>query len=178
MCAKVCWDLLVYWGLTSVRYVHGLWHDPEFTKSVSDVLDRGYELNARMQAFFREWHAIDDRQAEGAYVALIPFAAVGLRRLDLERPVDADGLRGLLAQNLDRMEGVAVAMFHKASNRLPDGGGPDGRAVNPYAVTLDSTRWSDDGLFEGSGLTQQEALERAEGIQTIWLDQFVRAPST
>jgi len=28
MCAKVSWDLLVYWGLASVRYVHGFWHDP------------------------------------------------------------------------------------------------------------------------------------------------------
>jgi flavin-dependent dehydrogenase len=178
MSAKVCWDLLVYWGLTSVRYVHGLWHDPEFTTSVSDVLDRGYDLNARVQAFFREWHAIDNRDAEGAYVALIPFAAVGLRRLDLERPVDADTLRGMLATNLERMEGVAVALFNKASERLPDGGGLDGRAVNPYAVGLDPAKWADDGLFDGPTLTPEQALERAEGIQTIWLDQFVRAASS
>ena len=177
MCAKVSWDLLVYWGLTSVRYVHGLWHDPEFTAEVSDLLDRGYDLNRRIQGFFREWHAIDDREAEDAYVALIPFAAVGLRRLDLERPLDRDGLKALLAQNVERMEGMAVAMFHKAAGRLPDPGAVEGRAVNPYAIGLDAGRWEKDGLFEGPGLTREQALERAEGIQTIWLDELADAPS-
>jgi flavin-dependent dehydrogenase len=174
MCAKVSWDLLVYWGLTSVRYVHGFWHDLEFTAETSELLDQGYDLNARIQGFFREWHAIDGREAEGAYVALIPFAAVGLRRLDLERPLDAAGLKALLAQNVERMEGIAVAMFHKAAERLPDAAvGPD-QVVNPYAVGLDPERWEADGLFDGSGLTYEQALERAEGIQTIWLDQYVR----
>ncbi|MBA2460938.1 MAG: tryptophan 7-halogenase [Actinobacteria bacterium] len=177
MCAKVSWDLLVYWGLTSVRYVHGLWHDPDFTAEVSDLLDRGYGLNVRIQRFFREWHAIDDREAEDAYIALIPFAAVGLRRLDLERPVDAEGLKALLAQNVERMEGMAVAMFNKAAERLPDAGAVQGRAVNPYAIGLDPSRWEEDGLFDGPGLTHEQALERAEGIQSIWLDELAGAPS-
>ena len=172
MCAKVSWDLLVYWGLTSVRYVHGFWHDPDFTAEVSDVLDRAHDLSRRIQGFFREWHAIDDREAEDAYIALIPFAAVGLRRLDLERPLDRDGLKALLAQNLERMEGMAVAMFHKAAERLPDPEAVQGREVNPYAVGLDPSRWEEDGLFEGPGLTREQALERAEGIQTIWLDEL------
>jgi flavin-dependent dehydrogenase len=175
MCAKVSWDLLVYWGLTSVRYVHGLWHDPEFTDEVRELLDRGYALNAHVQQFFREWHAIDDGAAEDAYVALIPFAAVGLRRLDLERPLDRDGLKALLAQNLERMEGMAVAMFHKAAARLPEGGPPEDRAVDPYAIGLDPSRWDGDGLFE-RGLTRAEALERAQGIQTIWLDEIAGMP--
>ena len=41
MCAKVSWDLLVYWGLTSVRYVHGFWHDLDFSAETSELLDRG-----------------------------------------------------------------------------------------------------------------------------------------
>jgi flavin-dependent dehydrogenase len=176
MCAKVCWDLLVYWGLTSVRYVHGLWHDLDFTDSVRDLLDRGYGLNAHMQSFFRDWHAIDDREAEDAYIALIPFAAVGLRRIDLERPLDADGLRALLAQNVERMEGVAVAMFHKAAGQLPDGDTAADRAVNPYRIGLDPGKWEQDGLFSKPGLTAKEAGERAEGIETIWLDQITGKP--
>jgi flavin-dependent dehydrogenase len=176
MCAKVSWDLLVYWGLTSVRYVHGLWHDPEFTKDVTELLDRGYGLNGHVQGFFREWHAIDDREAENAYIALIPFAAVGLRRIDLERPLDAEGLKALLAKNVGRMEGMAVAMFHKALERLPDGGGVGDRTINPYAIGLDPEAWERNGLFEG-GITRAEALERAEGIQTIWLDELARSPS-
>jgi flavin-dependent dehydrogenase len=171
MCAKVCWDLLVYWGLTSVRYVHGLWHDLEFAASVSDLLDQGYGLNEHMQGFFREWHAIDEREAENVYVALIPFAAVGLRRIDLERPLDAEGLKTLLAENVERMEGVAVAMFHKACERLPDAELQEGQAVNPYAVGLDPERWEEDGLFDAPGLTLEQAKARAEGIETIWLDE-------
>ncbi len=176
MCAKVSWDLLVYWGLTSVRYVHGFWHDLDFSAETSELLDRAYELNERIQRFFREWHAIDDREAEDAYIALIPFAAVGFRRLDLERPLDRDGLKALLAENVGRMEGMAVAMFHKACTRLPDASAVDGRPVNPYAIGLDAGRWEEDGLFDGPGLTREQALERAEGIQTIWLDELADAP--
>jgi flavin-dependent dehydrogenase len=174
MSAKVCWDLLVYWGLTSVRYVHGLWHDLEFTDSVGHLLDRGYGLNATVQSFFRGWHAIDDREAENAYVALIPFAAVGLRRIDLERPLDADGLEALLAENVERMEGIAVAMFHKACERLPGGEAVAGRVVNPFAIGLDPGRWEKDGLFDEPGLTLEQARERAQGIESIWLDDFVQ----
>lgn len=140
------------------------------------MLDRGYGLNTRIQGFFREWHAIDDREAEDAYVALIPFAAVGLRRLDLERPIDREGLKALLAQNVERMEGMAVVMFHKAAERLPNGGGVANRSVNPYAIGLDPSRWEEDGLFDEGGLTREQALERAEGIQTIWLDELADAP--
>jgi hypothetical protein len=176
MSAKICWDLLVYWGLTSVRYVHGLWHDPDFTASVRDLLDRGYDLNARMQAFFRQWHAIDDREFENAYNALLPFQAVSMRRIDLEKPLDADALRALLAENLERMEAVAVAMFHKACERLPDAEVGD-RAVNPYAVGLDPDKWEAEGLFRGPGLTLEQARQKAQGIDSIWLDRFVREPS-
>jgi flavin-dependent dehydrogenase len=179
MCAKVCWDILVYWALTSIRYVHGLWHDLEFTAEVSDVLGRGYALHSRMQSFFREWHAIDDREFEGAYVSLLPFAALAFRRVDLEKPIDRDGLKALLALNVERLEGVAVSMFHKAAERLPDGGAaldPD-RPVNPYAVGLDSRTWKADGLFDRPGLTLAEAHERAEGIESIWLDDYALEPT-
>lgn len=177
MCAKVCWDLLIYWGLTSVRYVHGLWHDLEFTASVSDQLDRGSALNQRIQAFFREWHAIDDREVAGVYVPLIPFGAVAFRRIDLERPLDADGLRALIAENLERMEGMAVAMFHKACERLPGADVSAERAVDPYAISLDPARWEADALFEAAGLTLEEASARAEGVETIWMDELLRAPA-
>ena len=72
---------------------------------------------------------------------------------------------------------MAVAMFHKAAQRLPDPDAVQGRLVNPYAVGLDRSRWEQDGLFEGSGLTREQALERAEGIQTIWLDELAGQPS-
>ena len=130
--------------------------------------------NAHVQGFFRQWHAIDNREAEDAYIPLIPFPAVAFRRLELERPLDADGMKALLAENVRRMEGMAVAMFHKACEHLPAPADLQGDgAVNPYAIGLDPKRWQEDGLFEGPGLTLAEAYERAEGIRTIWLDELV-----
>ena len=66
-------------------------------------------------------------------------------------------------------------MFHKAYERLEGAPPLDGRAVSPYAIGLDPERFEQDGLFGGEGLTLEQAMERAEGIQTIWLDRFVRA---
>jgi flavin-dependent dehydrogenase len=169
MSAKVCWDLLVYWGLTSPRYVHGVWPAPEFTARVRERLDRGYDLNARMQRFFREWHAIDDRPLEDVYMALLPVGAVAFRRLDLERPLDAAGVEALIDENLARMEGVAVAMFHKAAERLDGAPVDPERPVDPTAIGLDPGRWDEDGLFDGAGLTLEQAMARADGIQNLWL---------
>src|SRR6266511_1116130 len=106
MSAKLAWDFLVYWGLKAVRYIHGVWHGPGFMAEVRDELERGHRLNARVQEFFREWHAIDEREAEGRYVSPVAFPALVQRHLDLESPMDREAVKVRMGENVEVMEAV------------------------------------------------------------------------
>jgi flavin-dependent dehydrogenase len=172
MSAKLSWDFLVYWGLKAVRFVHGVWHDPEFMAEVRDDLVRGHQLNARMQEFFREWHAIDDREAEGRHVSPVAFPGLVQRHLDLESPMDREAVKARIPENVEFMEAVAVVYFHKAAERLPDGAPAEDTTINPYAISLEPSRWEADGLFDGTGLTLEEALAKTQGIESLWLDKL------
>ena len=73
------------------------------------------------------------------------------------------------------MEGMAVAMFHKACTRLPTR--PPWKGVPSTPTRSGSTQALGGGrAFDGQGLTREQALERAEGIQTIWIDELADAP--
>jgi flavin-dependent dehydrogenase len=176
MSVKLCWDLLLYWGVTALRAIHGVWHDPDFYASVRDTLDRAHRLNQRMQGFFREWHAIDDREVEGVFVPLVTFGALAKRKVMLDGPHEPDVVRGLLAENVDCMEAVAVAIFRKARESLSEGEVDGDRPVNPNAIGLDPSRWEQDGLFDEPGLTLEQAGAQAHGIENIWLDYLAQAP--
>jgi flavin-dependent dehydrogenase len=170
MSVKLCWDLLLYWGVTALRAIHGVWHDPAFYASVRDTLERAHRLNERMQELFRQWHAIEDREVEGRYVPLVTFGALAKRKVMLDGPHEPDAVRAMLAETADTMEGVAVAIFHRARAELADGEIDDVQPVNPYAVGLDPGRWEADGLFDASGITREQASAQSFGIETLWLD--------
>ena len=144
----------------------------DFMAEVREDLLRGHELNARVQEFFREWHAIDDREAENRHVNPVAFPGLVGRHLDLEQPMDREAVKARMKENVEFMEAVAVAFFHKAAERLPDGDPVADRAINPYAITLDPGRWEADGLFEGQTMTVDEALSKTEGIESLWLDRL------
>lgn len=170
MSVKLCWDLLLYWGITALRAIHGVWHDPDFYASVREDLDRAHRLNQRMQAFFREWHAIENPEVEGRFVPLITFGALAKRKVQLDGPHEPEAIRAMLEETADCMEAVAVAIFDRARKELADGALSDERPINPYAIGLDPGRWEGDGLFEEPGLTLEQANAQAFGIQTLWLD--------
>jgi flavin-dependent dehydrogenase len=170
MSVKLGWDILLYWGVTALRVVQGVWHDPDFAASVSDVLDRAHNLNERMQSLFREWHAIEDREPEGKYVPVVTFGALAQRKGELDQEHEPSVVKTMLGENVETLEAVAVAVFHKARENLADGEVGD-RAVNPYAVGLDPSRWEQDGLFDAPALTLEQASARARGVETIFADE-------
>jgi hypothetical protein len=171
MSVKLGWDLLLYWGVTALRAIQGVWHDPDFAASERDTIGRAHRLNERMQAFFREWHAIDNEQVEGEFVPLVNVIALGKRKFQLDGEHEPDAVRALLAENVETMEAMAVLVFHEARRALTGADLDDGRAVNPYAIGLDPDRWEQDGLFGEPGLTSDEAHSRAPGVEGLWFEE-------
>jgi len=173
MSVKICWDVFFYWSISCLRYIHGVWHDPDFDEEVRGTLDRAHELNQRMQVFFREWHELDDRELEDAFMPLVSFTALAQAKFALETPLEPDAVKSLLAANLEKLEAFAVVIFHRAAERLPDGAPAADRPVNAYAVGLSPERWERDRLFQDGGMTLEQARGKIPGVDTIWVDDLV-----
>jgi hypothetical protein len=71
---------------------------------------------------------------------------------------DDDALAQEIRDQVRASEALAVSTFHNAAGDLPGAPPPD-TPINPYAVGLDPEAWESDGLFEGPGLTLDQAME-------------------
>jgi hypothetical protein len=84
---------------------------------------------------------------------------------------DEDSLKKQIETNVELMESIAVALFHKGIELVPDADVPSDKKVNPYALSMKPERWESDGLFDGSGWSLDEVAEKATGLDATYLDQ-------
>jgi flavin-dependent dehydrogenase len=175
MQAKLVWDYVTYWSLTALRFFYEKNTDLEYMAQVEPHLDRGWRLSRRVQQLFRDWNRVERREFPGVFVNAAAFPGLVQRHLDLGADLDEETLRARFKENSDMLEALAVVIFHKAAEALPDGApGPD-RKINPYAISLDPSRWEQDGLFDGSGLSLEEARRLTEGVENMWVDELAKA---
>ncbi len=70
MVAKVIWDTAFYWGVFGLLYFHDAFRAVADSPSVAANLSRIALLSNRVQAFFREWHEVDQPTASNEFVDL------------------------------------------------------------------------------------------------------------
>jgi 2-polyprenyl-6-methoxyphenol hydroxylase-like FAD-dependent oxidoreductase len=59
MVAKVVWDTVIYWAFPGLLYFHDKIRKLSDSPNTVANLYRCWNIHSRVQAFFREWHAID-----------------------------------------------------------------------------------------------------------------------
>jgi len=70
MVSKIIWDTAFYWGVFGQLYFHRCFRTLFDQPALANSLTRLAELSNRMQAFFREWHAIDEPDLEADFIDL------------------------------------------------------------------------------------------------------------
>ncbi len=171
MNVKIGANNIHYWGCNALLFFKRKWADLEFMARVRPDVERIWAITRRLEAMYREWHALESREWRRALVSTAGFPAMFERHEDLERPFDDDALAAQLAANADLMEAYAVLAFHKGALSLPDGAPGEDEKINPYAVSLDPDRWDADGLFNGEGLTLVEARQtHAAGMENLFME--------
>ncbi|NJO81460.1 MAG: halogenase [Blastochloris sp.] len=70
MVTKIIWDTAFYWGVFGLLYFHHSFQHIADRPSIAANLSRIAILSNRVQAFFRQWHAIDDPSASKFFVDL------------------------------------------------------------------------------------------------------------
>jgi hypothetical protein len=97
---------------------------------------------------------------------LAPYIAA---QEELGFPADIDEVVRRSEKNIQSVRAMAVWIFHKAAEALPEKPADD-VAINPAAISLDPSRWEADGLFEGDGMSLNQAKEILVGIEEMDLD--------
>jgi hypothetical protein len=177
MNVKIGGNNILYWGTLGLLFFHRKFTDLEFMASVRGDLERIWAITRRLEAMYREWHAIESGEWRRAMVPTAAFPAQFERHMDMVGGFDDATLKQKLASTAELLEAYAVLTFNRAAKELPDGPPGDDRKINPYAVSLDPDRWEGDGLFNGDGLTVAEARETpAAGMEHLFMERIASGP--
>ena len=161
MCGLLTWDFYSNHAGSVLLFTQNKFTDIDFMRRADEYLDRLFKLNINMHKLFREWHELEHKPRDPDILATFPVLLGGLVGLVKEYP-DEEALLEELRTNVRNSEAMAVAIFNQAAQALPEGP-PADRPINPYALSLDPTRWEADGLFEEPGLTIEQARGMVRG---------------
>ncbi len=141
MVAKVIWDTIIYWAVPGLLAFHDTFRRLADSPGAYGNLLRAWQLHARVQAFFREWHAIDNPPAANVFAdpySLLEFI------VDLHNGMAAglpdDQLEVQFGRNVELLEQVAGQLVSTVSDRLAD------RVAEP-AVADQLDAWHADPLL-------------------------------
>ena len=174
MSSKILWEFAAYWVLAALPFMQGVLTDPEFNAEVSADNRRMLLAGSRMEQMFRDWHELGQREWRGAFIANKAWPDLYQLHLDLGERFDRETLKRKWAQNADLLEGLAVVIFAKAAEQLPDATLDPEQPINPAAISLDPSRWEKDGLFKGAGISLNEARARTAGVEPMLLDELIQ----
>lgn len=111
MVAKVIWDTIMYWSVPGLLFFHDKFPRLGDSPYALANLFRAWKIHTRVQQFAREWHAVDDRPAEGVFAdpyTLLPFI------VDLHEGMAA----GLSDDRLDEQFTKNVALMEQVAGQL------------------------------------------------------------
>ena len=111
MPAKVVWDFAYYWSFPAFFFFHDRLCDLRAFASAEEALDALRDLNAEVQAVFREWHAATpDARVEGGEGLFFDVTEIPMMyRLNrgLTEPLADDAFVSRLMENIDGLRALA-----------------------------------------------------------------------
>jgi flavin-dependent dehydrogenase len=179
MNVKIGGNNILYWGTLGLLFFHRKFTDLEFMAAVRPDLERIWGVTRALEAMYREWNGIENREWRRAMVPTAAFPAMFERHVDMAGEFDDETLKKKLASTAELMEAYAVLAFHRAATALPDGAPGEDEKINPYAISLDPNRWEADALLGGEGLSVSEARQTpAAGMENLFMEAIARGPES
>ncbi|HEU5378189.1 MAG TPA: tryptophan 7-halogenase [Ktedonobacteraceae bacterium] len=111
MVTKIIWDTAFYWGVFGLLYFHDAFRNIADSPGVAANLSRIALLSNRVQAFYREWHAIDQGAASSTFVDLYS-------PLDFMVKLHTGMAAGLSATELDAQFAANVRLFERLAGQI------------------------------------------------------------
>src|SRR5262249_34852085 len=171
MVAKLLWDFAFYWAIVAFPFMQGRRTDLELGAAVGSHARRAVETADQMGRLFRQWNELGSDAWRGTFIRNFAYPYMYELHRDLDGSFDDQALIDRFAENADVLDAIAVVIFHNALEDLPGHGIDADTVVNPKAVGLDPAKWDTDGLFNGTGLSMNDAMERAAGVERMLLSR-------
>ena len=164
--AKSVWDPFLYFAVFGILHHNEGLTDVRFMQSVTPEFGRMVALNHRMQAFFREWDAVDPGVDQDHFVNHTGnIALITTFEEVLFEPLDPDALRARLRENLKFVEDVMRVVMAGAAARA--GYQIDPVEVDPLTFTIGGQ--SPDGQRPGAG-REDEIARAGKLLAGLWHD--------
>ncbi len=117
--AKVLWDYAYYWGVLCPLAIGDRLTDLALFGDLAPQLVAAEDLNQRVQAMFRDWHARGRARATPSWMdqqELAWFAGLNAR---LHERLDDAGIRARLRENVELLHALAAALAEDAARDTP-----------------------------------------------------------
>lgn len=151
---KLAWDSSMYFAVLQQTLMQNMYDDPELIAVATNVIRRLLSLNRSMQRLFIQscdstglLHSIRGMRTWAPRVTMLADAS-------LDKCV-AGQFPEFLRRRLSYLEEIAAALFAEVVRLSPSAGPSDWArlldartGIDPYAASLDPSRWCDDGVFD------------------------------
>lgn len=111
MVAKIIWDTAFYWGVFGLLYFHDAFRNIAENPGIAANLSKIALLSNRVQAFYREWHAIAQTGASDTFVDLYS-------PLNFMVKLHTGMAAGLSSSELDAQFAANVRLFEQLAGQL------------------------------------------------------------
>jgi hypothetical protein len=175
MTVKLLWEFASYWAVAALPFIQGKLQDADFNKEVMPDVRRILAPGGRLEQLFRDWHDLGQREWRETFISHKSCEAFWQLHLDLDTSFDDEALKQRYAHNADVLEALAVVIFHQAVKRLPDNPIDAATKINPAGIGIDPDKWEKDGLFNGEGLSLDEARALVPGVENMLLTEITQA---
>jgi hypothetical protein len=169
MLAKTLYDNNAYFATLAFMFTHDKMTDLDALGDITDAFQTLIPLLGRMQELFSDWHELYNEPWEGVTIATTQFTPMIERQRDLSREFTDEEFFEKTTQNVEELKALALWLFHKAAQSLPEPPDPEAR-INPLAVSLHPERWDEEGLYSDDGWTLAEATAMLPGVEEFWLE--------
>lgn len=144
------WTTCWYWSVLASIITHEKITHLETLASVDEAVARSVKLWNAMQAFFSDWYraAGDDESRSDRFLPIFDQPFINRLQSELLADWTDEEFTTKIRDNLEAVEQMANEVFWMAVEALPDP--PERRPINPYAISMDPSRWEADGLFDVS----------------------------
>lgn len=171
MVAKYIWDTAAYWGGLAMLYFHDKIGMLAENRTLSLNLHRVTVLSTRLQAFFREWAAIDQTVVTGAFVDHFnPLAFMKAFHAAMSATLTDSEFDALFAANVQLLERIAGRMVSTVIDDYT-------ASTNNEAVLKQLQSWQADPLLAKAIDSYQQA-DTSEPINADWVNLAYRNRQT
>ncbi len=125
MTAKIIWDTAIYWAIPGLLYYHDKFLSFGESPTIAINLLRFSLLSEHVQAFLREWHAIDQPVVSDAFIRYYDFDFMARLQIGLTAQLPDGELEAQLSANLRFVEELAgqlvstvIAAYASSENEI------------------------------------------------------------